>query len=156
MTASCSIRSAMLALAAVSALLPSVGQAQRQQQPQSQPAPPPQPKPFSAAPLVDAQAGELEAEIGRLMQKRVDNSGGVPRELELRIDVRIVARWLLTSAAEAPAGSDAQAAAWIRAGDLVAAALTVEKELDAAARSGSAGNGAPQKALHDLTFKLND
>ena len=156
MTASRLIRHVAVAFAVVGGLLPSVGQAQRQRPPQSQPASSPQPKPFTAAPLIDAQAAELEAEIGRLMQKRVDNSAGVPRELELRIDVRIVARWLLARASEAPAGSDAQAAAWIRAGDLVVAALTVEKELDAAARSGGAGDGGPQKALHELTFKLND
>jgi hypothetical protein len=143
------MRLAVLVLVAV--LLPRVAPAQRQQRPQPQP-----PPKFTAAPMIDEQATLVEAEIGRLMQKRIDNSAGVPRELELRIDVRIVARWLLARAAAAPEGSDAQAADWIRAGDVLVAAALVEKELDAAARSTDASTAAPLKALHELTFKLND
>jgi hypothetical protein len=109
----------------------------------------------SFEPLFSERITALEADIGRLMQRRVDDSAGVPRELELRIDVRLVARWMLTRAAAAEAGGDLQAAAWIRANDLLQAAALAEKEFDASAGAPATPAG-PAKALHDLTFKLGD
>src|SRR5687768_4656250 len=82
-----------------------------------------------AAAMIEDRITAVEADIGRLMQKRVDSSTGVPRELELRIDVRIIARSILAQAAAAPAGSHLQASAWIRAADLFAAAELVEQEI---------------------------
>jgi hypothetical protein len=108
-----------------------------------------------AKPMIDDRVASLESDIGRLMQKRVDDSASVPRELELRIDVRIVAAWFAVSAAEAPANSQFQACAWIRCSDLLSAASLVEQQLDGANRR-SAGDSPQVKALHDLTFKLPD
>lgn len=108
---------------------------------------------FNPSPLLDAQATALESEIGRMMQKRLDGSS-VPRELEMRIDVRLVARWLISRASESPAGSDAQAAAWIRCGQILDAATLVERELDTGSRTPSASSAAALKLLHELTFKV--
>ena len=105
--------------------------------------------------MLENRITAVEADIGRLMQRRVDDSAGPIRELELRIDVRIVARWMFAQAAAAPAGSDRQTAGWIRGNDLLAAAVLAEHEIDANARS-VPPNAPAVRALHDLTFKLGD
>jgi hypothetical protein len=112
-------------------------------------------QPAKSEPMIEIRMADLEAEIGRLMQKRVDNTTGVVSELEIRIDARLVARWLLARASDAPAGSDLRHAAWIRAGDVMAAITGVEKEIDAGNRA-AGPNPVAAKALNDVTFKLND
>lgn len=106
-------------------------------------------------PLAQAQSTALESEIGRLMQRRGETGTSAVAMLELRIDARIVARWLLDRAAAAPADSDLQACAWIRAVDLQAAIKRVEGSIDPDAAE-SAQLSLAAKALHELTFKLGE
>lgn len=114
-----------------------------------------QQKPTPESLMLEARLTDVEADIGQLMQRRVDASAGVLRELELRIDVRIAARWLIAQAASAPAGSEQQASAWIHAADLLTAAALAEQEIDASSRSAPA-NSPSVRALHDWTFKMPD
>lgn len=106
-------------------------------------------------PLAQAQSNALESEIGRLMQRRGETGTAAVAMLEMRIDARIVARWLLDRAGAAPADSDLQACAWIRAVDLQAAIKLVEGSIDPDAVE-SAQLSLAAKALHELTFKLGE
>lgn len=108
-----------------------------------------------AGAMVLGQANRVEAEIGRLMQRRGETGTAAVPLLELRIDARLVARWLLERAGAAPADTDLQACAWIRAADLLEAIKLAEESIDPSAGQ-SAQLALAARALHEMTFKLGD
>ena len=97
----------------------------------------------------------LESDLVAHMKQRATTSPDLVPRLELQIDLRVVARWLLAESAKAPAGSELQCCTYLRAIHVLGAAAHV------AAHTQRAGKPTPPQAdamakLHDLTFRLPD
>ncbi|HEX8915928.1 MAG TPA: hypothetical protein VF796_26510, partial [Humisphaera sp.] len=111
-------------------------------------------KGFPAKQVIEADLAAVEDELAGLMQFR----GAMPDEaqaarLELLIDLRVTARWLLLAAAAAQPESDLQACCFLRAEELRGTAKTLtdlfrERPPPTAAQSES------MRKLHALTFRL--
>src|SRR5688572_5122577 len=70
--------------------------------------------------LLTERAAALEGEIATLLQRRPDASPEQGPLLDVQTDLRIIARWFLTRAAEAPPGSDLHASGYLRARNVLA------------------------------------
>ena len=104
---------------------------------------------------IDADVAAVENELAGLMQFRGDMPPDQAGRLELLIDLRVVARWLLIKAADAPKESDAQMCAVLRADELLATAKTVTDLFKTLPKPTPEQNDAMAK-LHALTFTLAD
>ncbi len=108
-------------------------------------------------PLVDPMVAAMEDDIARIAQTRAATGADVRDLLEFRIDLRILRRWALLSAASAEGGSDLQATLWLRAKDLGELVAAADGAFDAA-KSGAAliprGRTEALLGVRQLTYDL--
>ena len=104
------------------------------------------------APLVAPQVDRIEAEVAGLARQRTDVPASGKDLHELRIDLRLLHRYLLAAARDAPAGSDLAAVAWLRSADLEDA-VSAADALAGATPDGAAGDG-PSRQQAEATIKL--
>ena len=108
-------------------------------------------------PLVDPMVAALEDDIARIAQTRAATGADVRDLLEFRIDLRILRRWALLSAASAEGGSDLQATLWLRARDLGELVSAADGAFDAA-KSGATliprGRTEALLGVRQLTYDL--
>ena len=111
-------------------------------------------------PLVDPPVAALEDEIARIAQTRAATRADARDLLEFRIDLRILRRWTLLSAASAEAGSDVQATLWLRAKDVDQLVAAADAAFADAARSAAAllprGRTEALLGVRQLTYDLPD
>lgn len=106
-----------------------------------------------AKPALDADLSAVEDELARYLQFRGDVGPDGAARLELLVDLRLLARWLLASAAAAPAGGDLQVTSFHRAREMSAAAVTLEEHFKTSPKPTDAQLVAMGK-VHALTFAL--
>ncbi|QOV91368.1 hypothetical protein [Humisphaera borealis] len=111
------------------------------------------PKAFPVKPVIDADLATLDDELAAYLQFRGDVGADGAARLELLIDLRVTARWLLAAASAEKAESEVQIAAMLRAQELLDTARTLTELFKAMPRP-----TAPQldgmTRLHALTYKL--
>jgi len=101
------------------------------------------------------QAARFESEIAALMEKRGEPNDLGPL-LDLEIDVRIVARWLIARSADSAPASDMQVCTLLRANSLLFAVGQLNLKIQNTRGPLTAGQLDGLKAFHDLTYKLPD
>ncbi len=105
--------------------------------------------------FVQFNASRLEAELATLIQKRAETPANDLPYQELRIDLRILQRWLIQQLLKPTPYSDTQAVIWLRQKDLSDLIITVDGF--AAGKSGEAPTrkqSDAMTAIHKMTFDL--
>lgn len=117
-------------------------------------------KPESPSPikmLLADQPAMLEAEIAGLAQRRADLSGSQASVLELLIDLRIIARSLITCAMESKTETEPQIIATLRAISVLSALSQFEKRIaEQPVAQLSPAQAEALKAINQLTYQLGD
>jgi len=104
--------------------------------------------------LMREQSAQLEREIAQLIMNRLSVAGEEKDKLEMRIDLRIICRWVINGAtAQAPL-SDAYAAAWVRAQLCTMALGALESTIHAQKEKLTPRQFKGLGDLHQLTFAL--
>ena len=98
-------------------------------------------------------ADRMEREIAQRMMKRPDTPPDRLAQLELEIDLRIIAQWFAAQALAAVPGSDHQAVCHLRARLVAETAAALEETAQQGAKP-SAGAVAAMAAIHKLTYAL--
>ena len=100
--------------------------------------------------------GALERQIAAWMLRRGEATAEKLPLLELSIDLRLVTRWLLAQSLAAPAGSEAQVAAWLRAEEWSDATAALEEAMGKQKDKLTFGQSNGMARLHKLTFALGE
>jgi len=110
-------------------------------------------KTFPVKPVLEAELGSIDDELAAYMQFRGEVPADAAARLELLIDLRVVARWLLTQAVEEKPESDLQVVLLLRALEMNDTARTLA-ELFRTMPKPSAQQLDAMGKIHALTFKL--
>ena len=108
----------------------------------------------AARPMLAERLSALDREIASRMLRRVGTMPDQIARLEMEIDWRILARWMLAQGQAAPVGGDVQVAAALRADLLGRAAATCESVLEKQSNKPAPGQMEALSSLHQLTFAL--
>jgi hypothetical protein len=111
------------------------------------------PKTRARAVFLD-QSARIEAEVGALLQRHADAAGPEVPLLDLQIDLRLVSRWMLLKAADAPQDSPLQAAVALRATTFQSAGQSVLQRLQTSTKALTGSQLDGLSKLHQLTYKL--
>jgi len=122
-------------------------------------APPPPDKPAgntsSIKSILTDELAQLEKDLAARMMRRNDHTGDRRARVEMEIDLRIIHRAVLGTAAEAKAETQDQAVAWARSRQIVAVIRGLE---DTLAQEGAWSPGPTQKdameKLHKLSYSV--
>ncbi|MDB5297555.1 MAG: hypothetical protein JWO31_3538, partial [Phycisphaerales bacterium] len=110
-------------------------------------------KGFPAKPALEADLAALDDEVAAYLQFRGDVPADGASRLELLIDLRLIARWLLAAAVAERPDTDLQVAAVLRADELVATAVALPTQFKVSPKPTPAQADAMAK-VHALSFKL--
>lgn len=112
-----------------------------------------QPKEFPSKAVIDVDLAAVDDGLAAHMQARGDPAADGAARLEMLIDLRLTARWLLAAAAGERPGTDLQVAAVLRAEELLATAGTAAEGFKASPRP-TPGQLDGMAKLHAVTFRL--
>lgn len=110
--------------------------------------PPKTPQPAILKAYVPTQTARVEGELATLIQKRAETPAAALAYHEMRIDLRIVQRWLLAQLLTAEPYSDLQTVVWLRHRDLDSLIATVDSWA-------TTQSGGPTKVQSEAMSKLN-
>jgi hypothetical protein len=112
------------------------------------------PQPAILKAYVPTQTARIEGELATLIQKRAETPAAAMAYHEMRIDLRIVQRWLVSQLLAAEPYSDLQAVLWLRHRDLDGLISTVDSwattQTANPSRIQSEAMGKLSKATYDL------
>lgn len=103
-------------------------------------------------PMLLERARQIEDEIATLMQRRSDAGQSSPPTIDVQIDLRVMAAWLLHRSAAGDPGSDLAAAGSLRARELLSASAAADRALASPAFNSTQLDALGR--LHQMTFKL--
>ena len=111
-------------------------------------------QPSAVRDFVNSETGRLEGEVVGLIQQHAALAAGATAWLDLRIDSRILSRWVCQQLLNADPNSDTQAIVWLRYTD----ALSLSATLDAAnlTAAPTPAQAAALAKIHKATFDLKD
>ncbi|HZL36632.1 MAG TPA: hypothetical protein VFC78_15035 [Tepidisphaeraceae bacterium] len=104
--------------------------------------------------VIQGQVDGLEVELAGLLQRRADASGQELALLDLRIDLRLIERWMLSASLQAPPEDPLPPCALLRVKCLEALNAEVSQRLKASPGALSPGQMDGVAKLHQLTYKL--
>ncbi len=109
-----------------------------------------------AAPeLLRPRIDEIETQIASRIVRRPNTALANQVQLEMEIDLRVIARWMLQQALDAPAGGDVQVAAFLRSMQLLEVIDGFQQTLsELAGRDIAQSQLDAMKRLHELSFAL--
>lgn len=110
-------------------------------------------KVYPAKPVIEADLSALDDELAQYIQFRGDVQPDAAARLELLIDLRVTARWLLSAALAEKPESELQIAAMLRANELLQTAATLT-ELFKTMPKPTAPQLDGMARIHALTYKL--
>lgn len=105
--------------------------------------------------MLQQMADRLEREIAQRMMRRPDTPADRLGQLELEIDLRIIAQWFAGQSLAAVPGSDMQAICHLRAQLAMDAAAGLEQAAQAGAKPGPRA-AAAMAEIHKITYALPD
>lgn len=109
----------------------------------------------SVAPLLSGDADRLEQEIITLAQQRATAPAGVAAYLELQIDLRVYARWLIAQTTAGARGSDVQIVGYLRSRDALALVAEIDRWVAAnAARTPTRLQAEAMIRFRQQTYRL--
>jgi hypothetical protein len=110
--------------------------------------------PLTPAALAHAQVTVLEADLATLLQRRLDAAGPELAIIDYQIDLRLLQRWMLSSAVDPKTPDAMQAPIALRIGNLQSAGDQIAQRLQNSGKALTAGQLEGLHRLHDLTYKL--
>ena len=112
------------------------------------------PQPSAVRDFVSSETQRLEGEMAGLIQQHVALSAGAAAWLDLRIDSRVLSRWVCQQLLNADPNSDTQAIVWLRYQDT----LNLSATLDAAnlTTAPTPAQAAALAKIHKATFEFKD
>ncbi|MDB5329123.1 MAG: hypothetical protein JWP03_274 [Phycisphaerales bacterium] len=100
------------------------------------------------------QVTKIEAQVATLLQRHSEAAGPELPLLDLQIDLRLVERWMLAKAAEAPPDSPLPAAVALRVATLDSAGKAISRRLQVSLNALTPLQLDGLSKLHQLTYKL--
>lgn len=107
-------------------------------------------------PLMAARVTAMEREIASLILRRTDTPAAQQAVVDLQIDLRVLERWLLVQASDAPAESDHQIQTYLRSYQMATAATALEDLLRQSPKALTHTQSEAMVKLHQITYNLPD